>query len=47
MSMKKFEAPIMDIIPLYPADLLTTSADPFDGEYVPIGGGTPDEENVG
>lgn len=42
MSKKKFEAPIAEIIHLSSADILTTSTDPFDGEWVPIGGS--DEE---
>ena len=45
MSKKKFEAPIAEIIYLDAGDILTTSADPFDGEYVPIGGRSVDENN--
>ena len=47
MSKKKFETPTMEIIRLHTADVLTASADPFDGEYVPIGGRATDEENGG
>lgn len=45
MSKKKFETPTMEIIRLHTADIVTTSADPFDGEYVPIGGRNVDENN--
>ena len=38
MSKKKFEVPVAEIIHLISADILTTSTDPFDGEWVPIGG---------
>ena len=37
MSKKKFEAPKMEIIRLFTEDILTSSTDPFDGIWVPIG----------
>ena len=43
MSKKKFEAPIAEIIHLSSADILTTSTDPFDGEWVPIGRSIEDD----
>ena len=42
MSKKKFESPKMEIIRLHTADIITTSTNAFDGEWVPIGGS--DEE---
>ena len=44
MSKKKFEAPVAEIIHLSSADILTTSTDPFDGEWVPIGGNSNEGE---
>ncbi|MBR2466565.1 MAG: hypothetical protein IKB38_06520 [Clostridia bacterium] len=38
MSKKKFESPKVEIIRLDATDILTSSTDPFDGEWVPIGG---------
>ena len=43
MSKKKFESPKMEIVRFHTEDILTTSAEAFDGEWVPIGDGTPDE----
>lgn len=45
MSKKKFEAPKLEIIQLEAADILTTSADAFDGEWVPIGASDNEENN--
>lgn len=42
MSKEKYVEPVMNIIVLETADIITTSTDPFDGEWVPIGGS--DEE---
>ena len=38
MRKEKYEEPVMDIIVFESADVITTSTDPFDGEWVPIGG---------
>ena len=38
MRKKKFEAPIAEIVYIEVADVLTTSSESFDGEWVTIGG---------
>ena len=38
MSKKKFESPKMEIVRFHTEDILTTSTEAFDGEWVPIGG---------
>ena len=38
MNKTVFEAPITEIIDIEATDILTASTDPFDGEWVPIGG---------
>lgn len=38
MNKKRFEAPIAEVIYLNATDVLTASTDPFDGEWVTIGG---------
>ncbi|MBQ7826694.1 MAG: hypothetical protein IJ386_00330 [Clostridia bacterium] len=45
MSKSKYVEPELNIIAFEAADIVTTSADPFDGEYVPIGGRSVDENN--
>ena len=44
MRKKNFEAPIAEIIYLSSADIITTSTESFDGEWVPIGGNSNDGE---
>ena len=46
MSKKKFEAPIAEIIYLNQADIITTSTESFDGEWVPIGGRSIEDDIV-
>lgn len=43
MSKKRFEAQQLEIIYLEATDVLTTSTDAFDGEWVPIGSGNNDD----
>ena len=43
MSKKKFEAPTAEIIFLSSADIITTSTESFDGEWVPIGRSIEDD----
>ena len=38
MSKKKFETPIVEIVCIRSADIMTASTDAFDGVWVPIGG---------
>ena len=38
LNIKTYEEPIVDIIILNSADILTSSTDAFDGVWVPIGG---------
>lgn len=42
MSKEKYVEPKMEIIKFEAADILTTSTEAFEGEWVPIGG-TPDD----
>ena len=43
MSKKKFEAPIVEVVYIEAADILQASAEPFDGEWAPIGGSKNDD----
>lgn len=45
MSKKIFESPKMEIIRLHTADIITTSTNAFDGEWVPIGASDNEENN--
>lgn len=44
MSKKKFESPKLEIVRFHTEDILTTSTESFDGEWVPISP-TDNEEN--
>ena len=43
MRKLKYTVPELTIVAFEAADIITTSTDAFDGEWVPIGDGTPDE----
>ena len=43
MKKLKYEAPELNIVVFEAADIITTSTGEFDGEWVPLGGGTPDD----
>ena len=45
MSKKKFESPKMEIVRFHTEDILTTSTEAFDGEWVPIGASDNEENN--
>jgi len=46
MSKKKFESPKMEFIRFHAEDILTTSTDPFDGIWVPIGKSITDTDDI-
>jgi len=43
MRKKMYAEPEVSIIALDSVDIITTSAEPFDGEWVPIGGSQNDD----
>ena len=46
MNKIKYEEPKMEMIVFQTADIITTSTESFDGEWVPIGGNTKEEEEL-
>ncbi len=44
MSKAKYVEPTMEIIQLETVDIITTSTDAFEGEWVPIGGGSIEDD---
>ena len=46
MKKTNYIEPKMDIIVFQTADIITTSTDAFDGEWVPIGRSIPDADDI-
>lgn len=44
MRKLKYAAPELNIVALEAADIITTSTDAFEGEWVPIGGGSIEDD---
>ena len=46
MNRKKYDTPEMNIVKFHTADIITTSTGEFDGEWVPLGGRSSEDEIV-
>ena len=46
MNKVKYEEPKMEIVISQTADIITTSTESFDGEWVPIGRSIPDADDI-